>query len=66
MSKPFTPPFDPANYPDTRLFIPYWALNLEEENPNKMKLVVVLLSQGSEFARSEISFGVAIGKVPYK
>ncbi|MEP6787351.1 MAG: hypothetical protein ABJB40_02890 [Acidobacteriota bacterium] len=62
ISKPFTPPFDPADYPDTRLFFPYWALNLEAENPNKMKLTVTLLSQGKEFARATIDFGVALGK----
>ncbi len=58
----FTPPYDPATYPDTKLFIPYWALNLEAENPNKMRLTVVLVGEGKQFARSAIDFGVAVGK----
>lgn len=63
ISKPFTPPYDPAEYPDTKLFFPYWALNLEGENPNKMKLFVTLSSGGKEFARSAlVDFGLAIGK----
>ena len=62
ISKPFTPPYDPADYPDTRLFFPYWALNLEAENPNKMKLFVTLSSGGKEFARSAtVDLGLAIG-----
>ena len=64
ISKPFTPPFEPADYPDTRLFFPYWALVLEAENPNKMKLVVTLSSGGKEFARSAtVDLRVGIGKV---
>jgi hypothetical protein len=62
ISKPFTPPFGSADYPDTRLFFPYWALKLKDENPNKMKLFVVLSSEGKEFVRSAIDFGVALGK----
>jgi hypothetical protein len=63
ISKPFTPPFDPAVYPDTRLFIPYWALRLEEANPNKMKLFVTLSSGGKEFVRSSVvDLGLALGK----
>jgi len=61
--KAFTPPFDPANYSDTKFFIPYWALSLRGDNPNKMKVTVTLLSQGKEFARSTLDFGVALGKV---
>lgn len=60
--KAFTPPFDPADYPDTKFFIPYWALSLKESNPNGMKVTVTLLSQGKEFARSTIDFGVPVGK----
>jgi hypothetical protein len=63
ISKPFIPPFDPTVYPDTRLFIPYWALKLVEENPNKMKLFVTLSSGGKEFVRSSVvDLGVALGK----
>ena len=64
ISKPFTPPYDPTEYPDTKLFFPYWALNLEAENPNKMKLFVTLSSGGKEFARTAlIDLGLAVGKV---
>ncbi len=64
ISKPFTPPFDPANYPDTKLFFPYWALNLEAENPNKMKVFITLTCRGKEFARSAtLDFGLALGRV---
>lgn len=64
ISKPFTPPYDPADYPDTRLFFPYWALNLEADNPNKMKFFVVLTSGGKELARSVVvDIGLAVGKV---
>ena len=53
----------PAAYPDTKLFIPYWALNLEAQNQNKMKLVVTLLSRGKEFARSAVvDLSLAVGK----
>jgi len=64
ISKPFTPPYDPADYADTKLFFPYWALNLEAENPNKMKLFVTLSSGGKEFARSAlVDLGLSLGKV---
>ncbi|CAN5150072.1 hypothetical protein BH20ACI2_BH20ACI2_22830 [soil metagenome] len=58
----FTPPYDPATYPDTKLFIPYWALNLQAENPNKMRLNVVLVGEAKQFARSVMDFGLALGK----
>lgn len=61
--KAFTPPYDPANYPDTKFFIPYWALSLKEDNPNNMKVTVTLLNQGREFARATLDFRVALGKV---
>ncbi len=63
ISKPFTPPFDPADYADTKLFFPYWALNLQAENANKMKLFVTLSRNGKEFARSAvIDIGLSLGK----
>lgn len=63
ISKPFTPPFDPTAYSDTRLFIPYWALKLVEANPNKMKLLVTLSSGGKELVRSSVvDLGVALDK----
>lgn len=58
----FTPPYDPATYPDTKLFIPYWALNLQAQNPNKMKLNIVLVGEAKQFARSSMDFGVPLGK----
>jgi hypothetical protein len=58
----FTPAYDPAKYPDTILFIPYWALSLRAENPNKMKVSVSLDSRGKEFARSALDFGFGLGK----
>ena len=60
--KTFTPPYDPADYPDTKLFIPYWALNLLAENSNKMRLSVVLVGEAKQFARSAMDFGLALGK----
>jgi hypothetical protein len=64
--KAFTPPYDPANFPDTKFFIPYFALSLMEDNPNKMKVTVTLLNEGKEFARFTKDFGLAMGKVTYK
>lgn len=60
--KTFTPPYDPATYPDTKLFIPYWALGLKESDPNKMRLTVVLVGEARDFARSAMDFGLALGK----
>jgi hypothetical protein len=60
--KTFTPPYDPATYPDTKLFVPYWALALQAENPNKMRLTVVLVGEAKEFARSAMDIGLALGK----
>ena len=58
----FTPPYDPATYPDTKLFIPYWALNLKADNPNKMRLNIVLAGEAKQFARSALDFGFPLGK----
>lgn len=58
----FTPPYNKATYPDTSLFIPYWALGLEAENPNKMRVTVVLVGEGKQFARSAMDFGLAMEK----
>ena len=63
MSKPFTPAYDPAEYADAKLFFPYWALNLQAENANKMKLIVTLSSDGKEFARSTVvELSLSLGK----
>ena len=60
--KTFTPPYDPATYPDTRLFIPYWTLNLQESNPNKMKATIMLVGEGKQFARTTMDFEKPLGK----
>ena len=60
--KTFTSPYDTATYPDSKLFFPYWAFNLEGNNPNRMKLSVLLVGQGKEFARSSMDFGYVLGK----
>jgi hypothetical protein len=58
----FIPPYDPATYPDTKLFIPNWAFNLQEDNPNKMKLTIVLVGESKQFARSSLEFEIGLGK----
>lgn len=58
----FTPPYDPAAYQDKKLFIPYWALRLQGDNPNKMRLTVVLVGEAKQFARSATDFEIALGK----
>lgn len=60
----FTPPYNRATYPDTKLFIPYWALNLRDGSPNKMKLKVVLVGEAKQFAQSAMDFGYSLGKAP--
>jgi hypothetical protein len=62
VSKRFTPPYDPSDYPDTRFFIPYWAFDLKAKNPNKLKLTVELLSGGRTFAVSGLSeYSIPVG-----
>ena len=58
----FTSPYDTATYPDSKLFVPSWALGLKESDPNKMKLIVMLVGEGKEFARSSMDFGFGLGK----
>jgi len=63
MSKPFTSPYDRADYADTTLFFPDWAFQLRGDNTNKMKLLVIISSGGKEFVRSAIiEFSRPMGK----
>lgn len=59
--KTFTPPYDIANYADTKLFVPYWALALKAADPNKMKVTVAISGQNKEFANSTLKFNLALG-----
>lgn len=62
VSKEFTPPYDPADYPDTRFFIPYWAFDLRAQNANKMKVTLALLTGGRAFANSAVSeYSIPVG-----
>lgn len=63
MLKPFTSPYDKADYPGTTLFFPDWALQMRGDNQNKMKLFVTISSGGKEFVRSAIiEFSRPVGK----
>ncbi len=64
MMKPFTSPYDRANYADTTIFFPYWALQLRGDDANKMKVFVTISNGGKEFVRSAvIEFSLPVGKV---
>lgn len=64
VTKTFKPKYDNSDYPDTKLGIPYWALNLRESNPNKMKFHVTVRCNDKGLATSNwFDFSVPIGKV---
>lgn len=64
VTKFFTPKYDNSVYPGTKLGIPYWALNLKESNPNKMKFHVTLRCNDKTLATSDwFDFSLPIGKV---
>lgn len=58
----FNSPYATATYPDTKLFVPNWAFNLKEDNPNKLKITVEIVAQGKVLARSSIETGLGLGK----
>ena len=63
VTKEFTPPSAVAEYPDTKLAIPYWVLNLKESNENKMKFFVAVRCGEDKVADSDwVAFSLPLGK----
>lgn len=59
----FKPTYDPATFPDAKLFFPYSAFALQEGNLNKMKVTVQLVGEGKVYATSSIDIQYPMGKL---
>lgn len=63
VTKDFKPPYATSDYLDTKLAMPYWVLNLKENNENKMKFFVAVRCSGEKITESDwIPFSLPLGK----
>lgn len=63
VTKDFKPPYATTDYLDTKLAMPYWVLNLKENNENKMKFFVAVRCGGEKVAESDWTpFSLPLGK----
>lgn len=63
VTKDFKPPYATSDYLDTKLAMPYWVLNLRENNENKMKFFVAIRCRNEKVTESDwIPFSLRLGK----